>query len=339
MSKYSSYASIKNSYNQSLLANTVLQKPQTILKEPFAQEAMIEYTVYNPDIKYVYSLQSVLQNDKVTISRISEAIKKRGFTFIRLPPKMVSLIDNIQKTMEIFFSKNKYYKKNFYKDPIFGYFDVSHKESFRLLTGNRITEQQLPLDFNNVVSFIRMMDRLMKRITLLCAPYLFPNIMNEAKIYNIPLFDDNNQWGMFDIANYYNDGKRKDINCEEHADPGLLSMHLRSTEQGLQLKDENGKWFSPYNNKNIAILWTGTVATKINPEIKPGIHRVINPTSPNSNLNQLNKKPRMAIWYEICTSQQEHTELINKSEYEKKGKETKTGIPESKIRGTSLLDY
>ena len=129
---------------------------------------------------------------------------------------------------------------------------------------------------------------------------------------------------MFDIAKYHNDGLRTKINCEEHFDPGLLSLSLRSSEPGLQLKDEFGKWIKTPDDDNIAILWTGEAATKMNPKIKPGIHRVVNPT--------VFGKPRIAMWHEICTGKQEHKELINKKESIDTHKfQSSTGIPMSKV--------
>lgn len=280
---------------------------------------------YDPKIKYVFSLNSLLSNHDVTLEKMSDALKKRGFTFVRLPDTLVKLIDHVQNIVEKFFTRDKRFKDMFYKEPIFGYFDVKHKESFRILTGKRIDEQVYPLEFKSVIDLVKLMDRLMYKISLIFAPYLFPNIQNiqnMTKKYHIPLFNDENPWGMFDVTQYHNDGKRKEMNCKEHADPGLLSMHLRSTEPGLQLKDEYGNWYSPKNDKNIGIIWAGHIANKINPKIKPGFHRVINPINV--------KKPRFAMWYEICTEEQEHKDLIYKPESDKKSYESETGIPTSK---------
>ena len=107
--------------------------------------------------------------------------------------------------------------------------------------------------------------------------------------------------GMFDISKYHNNGTRQEMNCKEHYDPGLLSLSIRSTEPGLQMKDEFGRWIITPNDKTIGILWAGKAAVTLNPTIKPGIHRVKNTTN----------KPRIGIWYEICTTAQEHTELLS----------------------------
>ena len=109
---------------------------------------------------------------------------------------------------------------------------------------------------------------------------------------------------MFDIAKYYNDGTRIEMNCQEHYDPGVLSISLRSTQPGLELKDENGKWMKMPINKKFAVIWAGDAAAKMNPLVKRGIHRVVNPSKDDIN------KPRLSMWYEICTTLQEHTELL-----------------------------
>ena len=126
---------------------------------------------------------------------------------------------------------------------------------------------------------------------------------------------------MFDIAKYYNNCNRI-INCNEHYDPGLLSLSLRSTQPGLQLKDEFGKWIIPPHRNDVAILWTGDMANKINPILKKGIHRVIRP-------NGLDK-PRISIWYEICIEKQEHTDLLKNGKINPYKLEGKTGIPMTK---------
>ena len=210
--------------------------------------------------------------------------------------------------------------------PIFGYFDAIHKESFRLLTGSRINEFLLPQYFAPISDLALLSDNIMRKITVNCLHHFFNNNQDAHNIKffydNIPLFGTKH-WGMFDMTKYGNNGKSIDpvINCEAHYDPGLLSIHYRSTQAGLQMQNEYGKWVIPPNDNSIAIIWAGGFANKMNPEIKPGVHRVINIG---------NSIPRIAIWYEICTTYQEHKELI-KEKYEKLAyDEHKTGIPISK---------
>ena len=284
----------------------------------------------NSEKKYIIPLSSILQNERIAIIKLCESLKIRGFCFVELTDDLVNQIDISLKNSEIFFARDVKDKKTFFKEPIFGYSNVDHKESFRFLTGSRISEHKIPNNFAQIKNLIQTIDKIMYTIALLCSPMIFPNIIENSKKYNIPFFSMTKQWGMFDITKYHNDGKRKKINCEEHFDPGLLSMSIRSTEPGLQLKDENDKWINPPNNKKIAIIWTGDIAAKINPKIKRCIHRVINSSVPG--------KPRIAIWHEICTANQEHTELLNSKVDVTKlisaiQFESNSGIPISKSMG------
>ena len=267
--------------------------------------------IYSPVKNYIISLTSLLQNDNNSINLITESLITRGYSFIRLPKELVSQIDVCMQLMELFFQEPLYYKKKYFKEPIFGYFPVNHKESFRLLTGTRLNEQQIPENLSKLKNLINTIDKIMYSISLILSPTLFPNLINDAQKLDIPLFHKQNPWGMFDVAKYHNDGSRTELNCKAHYDPGLLSLSLRSTQPGLQLRDEFNKWIKTPEDTSIAILWAGKAAHDINPKIKPGIHRVVNP-----NINGVDKPsrfiPRISKWHEICTSAQEHRELINK---------------------------
>lgn len=278
---------------------------------------------YNSQNLYTFSLSSILENNTDVIEKFSDSIKKRGFAFVKLPINLVKRIDTCVDDIEEFFSYSSSYKSQFLKKPVFGYFSAKHKESFRFLTGQRMSEHQIPGNFGEIISLINLTDKIMFRLSVLCSKYLFPNIMAQSKTHNIPLFDYDKYWAMFDITKYHNDGSRQGLNCEEHYDPGLLSMHLRSTQPGLQLKDETGRWINPPADKSIAIVWAGDVATKINPMICHGVHRVIN-------IKENIGKPRIALWHEICTAQQEHTELLLTKKRYLSDIEGISGIPISK---------
>lgn len=267
---------------------------------------------YSPTKNYVMQLNSILQNDKNTMDYISESLQLKGYVFVRLPMELVKEIDSCVALMEKFFAETKEYKTRYAKEPIFGYFGVDHKESYRLLTGSRITEQQFPYNFHELKDLVRKIDKMMYTISTLLSPSLFPDLFSNAKKLGIPFFDISKPWGMFDLTKYHNDGRRFGMNCKEHYDPGLLSFHIRSTEEGLQLKNEFGKWIKVPNDKTLGIIWAGKAANDINPKIKPGVHRVV-----CGNNNGFIGKPRIALWHEICTKDQEHTELIKKKTVEK----------------------
>ncbi len=252
----------------------------------------------------IIPLKSILQNNRIAIDAFGNDLEKRGYAFIRLSPELVNLIDPCVSTIEKFFLQQLEYKKKFVKEPVFGYFGVDHKESFRILTGSRLNEHKFPEGFDNITNLVKIIDRIMHSIILLTSPVLFPNVLAESEKLDVPLLKRNKPWAMFDFSKYYNDGTRTKLNCEEHYDPGLLSFSLRSTEPGLQLKNENGRWVIPPIDKTVAIIWAGNAATIINPKIKHGIHRVVNPIKSGV--------PRISMWHEVCISAQEHTELLQK---------------------------
>lgn len=277
----------------------------------------------SPVLNHVIPLTLILQNNTEAIMTFSKELMTRGYAFVKLSLELVSQIDSCLKIIDNFFTSVPLeYKKLYAKPPIFGYFNVDHKESFRLLTGSRLDEQKIPKSFNEIKNLIHTVDQIMFALSLICSPILFPDIMKKSKELNIPLFNVKKQWAMFDFAKYYNDGSRSELNCKEHFDPGLLSISLRSTEPGLQLKDEFGKWIKTPEDKHIAIIWAGDAAHKLNPKIKHGIHRVVNSTT---------GRPRISMWHEICTAYQEHTELLDKDKKLDAYKfEGETGIPMSK---------
>ncbi len=276
---------------------------------------------HSPVKNYIISLELLMKRDNDAIQKVNESLETRGYAFIRLSRDLVSEIDNCLLPIESFFGSSSQYKKTFFKAPIFGHFAVKHKESFRILTGNRLNEQSYPQNFGDIKKLVQKADKIMYAVS----QPLFPHIIGNAKKLDIPFFDvlsKNGQWGMFDIAKYHNDGTRVELNCKEHYDPGLLSLSLRSTEPGLELKDEFGKWIKAPHDKTIAVLWVGKAGTIANPKFKPGVHRVVNPKIPG--------RPRIAIWHEICTSAQEHRELLEKKLA--KNIQNSTGIPMSKVR-------
>jgi len=178
---------------------------------------------------YIPSLSGLLQNMPYDVQSISISLLTRGYAFVKLPSQMIQQIDDCLIAANEFFAQNDNYKKGFFKEPIFGYYDVAHKESFRVLTGSRINEQKYPKQLSNMKPFVMSLDNMMYTITKHLSPIIFPNLERHADVLDIPLMKTRNRWGMFDIARYHNDGARQDINCQEHFDPGLLSFSFRST--------------------------------------------------------------------------------------------------------------
>ncbi|CAF3364629.1 unnamed protein product [Rotaria sp. Silwood1] len=121
-------------------------------------------------------------------------------------------------------------------------------------------------------------------------------------------------FGMLDIVNYYNrkSGPKKqpkiglntdEVNCVPHFDPGLFSLSILSTCEGLQLQDQlQDKWVDGPNNSaldqhSIGVIWLGEAASILTKNrFKSGIYRVVYP--------HVIHKPRLTIWQEICTKAQ-----------------------------------
>ncbi|CAF1561311.1 unnamed protein product, partial [Rotaria sp. Silwood1] len=89
----------------------------------------------------------------------------------------------------------------------------------------------------------------------------------------------------------------EEVNCVPHYDPGLLSISILSTYEGLQLKNMiTNEWIDGPLESNIGVIWLGEAASRITENrLKPGIHRVIYPKE---------SKRRLTIWYELCTIEQ-----------------------------------
>ncbi len=93
----------------------------------------------------------------------------------------------------------------------------------------------------------------------------------------------------------------EELNCVAHYDPGLFSISFFSDNEGLQLLDASGQWVAgPDNTKtgqgNIGVLWLGDAAVQASRKQLPhGVHRV---------LYAANGKPRLTLWFEVCTMDQ-----------------------------------
>jgi len=109
------------------------------------------------------------------------------------------------------------------------------------------------------------------------------------------------------------------MNCVAHYDPGLLSLSVTQTYEGLQLQDAAGNWVegpSP-NNPHLGVIWTGDAAHQLNNSFKAGIHQVAYPAELGT--------PRMSIWGEVCTRDQALFD-DEQSILKKKGKDAKESL-------------
>ncbi len=87
---------------------------------------------------------------------------------------------------------------------------------------------------------------------------------------DLPLQEEH--FGMLDIVSYFNDKNgfepphngqtTEEVNCVSHYDPGLLSISILSTYEGLQLKNmTNDEWIDGPLEPNIGVIWLGEAAS------------------------------------------------------------------------------
>eukprot|EP01088_Endostelium_zonatum_P007119 TRINITY_DN1928_c0_g4_i1.p1 TRINITY_DN1928_c0_g4~~TRINITY_DN1928_c0_g4_i1.p1 ORF type:complete len:461 (+),score=98.41 TRINITY_DN1928_c0_g4_i1:25-1383(+) len=148
--------------------------------------------------------------------------------------------------------------------------------------------------------------------------------------------ENEHSFGLFDIVKYRpksqfpSEFSTTDSQVNEHADPGLFSLSLGSTAQGLEMFDaKKNEWIQV--PLDVMVLWCGHAVTDVSlGQVKPGVHRVA-----------ANEEERLTCWYEVCVDTQVPKRRFDMNEEtvqrEKKLwiKEWKEGISMSKSgRGT-----
>ena len=252
-------------------------------------------------------------NDATEIKQMQTEFESNGWCFVSLPKELIPNPDLIKQLTQFFESdnKNSWYSKY---SPIYGYSKVNHKEGIKLLTGSYLQEFAnkglIPKTLIEPLNYLsQMLDAVTKRLIEILDQYSVfqqhPSLSNLIKRARLPL--RNEHFGMLDIVSYFNDKSgfqppqngesTEEVNCVPHFDPGLLSVSILSTHEGLQLKKMlNDEWIDGPLESNIGVIWLGERASRITENrLKAGIHRVIYPQE---------SKHRLTIWYEICTTEQ-----------------------------------
>jgi len=269
----------------------------------------------NKKPQVIIDLKKILNsNDSIEIKKMETEFESNGWCFVFLPTELIpdsKLINEISK----FFESD--YEKNSYSEPskIYGYSKVNHKEGIKLLTGSYFGKYAnkglVPRTLVKPLNYLsQVLDAVTKRLIEILDRHLVfqqqqPSMLPVITRADLPLQDEH--FGMLDIVSYFNnkngfqpphDGQTTDeVNCVPHYDPGLLSISILSTHEGLQLKNmANDEWIDGSLEPNIGIIWLGEAASRVTQNrLKPGIHRVIYPQE---------SKCRLTIWYEICTIEQ-----------------------------------
>jgi len=272
-------------------------------------------------------LQGLLDGDLETVASVETDLRRRGWALVELTRELSEAVTDAREPLEAFFGKKETYKTRFAHPPIFGFVQVPHKQSLRVLTGERLQEQRLPQECGaNVRRLAALLDTAIVGVagSLLQGTSLFPIIGSVnalGRMLDLPLLQEgaDKPFAMLDVAYYLNDripgdggaGTLPPMNCVEHYDPGLFSLSVLSTEAGLQLYDQGSdEWVdAPAVDGGsraqpiVAVLWSGTAAVDGSKgAIKPAIHRVQYPKEAG--------RPRMSMWLELCTAAQEHSELL-----------------------------
>jgi hypothetical protein len=248
-------------------------------------------------------------------TELKEKLESRGWCFVSLPSQLIEPIQSCLDSGQKFFtSTSKSNKEIFSFSPRFGYFSTDSKEGFRVITGERLLSADLPLEFSDRVralgprldDFFRgILDQISTRIFGMSASEL---VRSQSLTLQPPTLSSirNQGFGMLDMTHYYNtkdarDSLLVDVNVAEHIDPGLFSISLGQSVNGMQFYDPTTKeWIDAPTDPRFGVLFAGKAAQDATKSrVKAGVHRVT-----------FADKPRFTIWYELCSEHQIDAEIL-----------------------------
>jgi len=242
---------------------------------------------------------------------------------VTLPEYLVSLVSSAHKELETYFKTTELNKKLENSEyfgtpppenlglpkptdgPVYGYYlSEGHKEGLRLLTGNRMKNLWKPKSLVHLDGLAKELHNLIINILNVSSKTVFEMSPEELAQKDVPILSKNASegFGLLDIAYYTHEKFANQSAVSEsvapHFDPGILSINVLSSEQGLQFQDAAGNWVDlPFNGDFVGVIWAGELAKVIsNGKIKPGVHRVR--AFPG-------KLTRTSIWIEACTKLQD----------------------------------
>lgn len=259
----------------------------------------------------VIDLNKILSSsDGAEIRQMQNQLEINGWCFVRLPSEVIPNAELI-RALTYYFERDKLKTKYSQSVPIYGYSAVDHKEGVKLLTGSHYgmfaNKGLIQRDLVNPLNYLsQALDAVTKRLVDVldqhCVFQSQPSLASLIEQADMPWADGH--FGMLDVVSYFNrksgvqqpqNGQSTDeVNCVAHYDPGLLSISILSTREGLQLKDlATDQWVDGPLDPNIGVIWLGEAAARVSQNrLKPGIHRVVYPQSAG---------PRLTVWYELCT--------------------------------------
>lgn len=268
--------------------------------------------------------QKLLIGNTSEIARLENEFRTHGWCFVLLPKdddQIKKKINHAQRRLNRFFAHSEQEKSRYVSSTAFGYSRIDHKEGIKILTdqyGRSQPHQTLPTEIEDTLNvlavFLRHFTDLLQSII-----YKMPTVVNSSSRHTVAL----SNFTMLDIVNYFNERtgpaqvpniglNTHEVNCVPHFDPGLFSLSILSTCDGLQLKDRlRNNWVDgPVNTQAdqqyIAAIWLGEAASHLTQnQFQTGIHRVIYPRTPH--------QARLTIWQEVCTISQIEPLLNNTS--------------------------
>ena len=262
----------------------------------------------------IIDLNKILNSSDVSeIEQMEIEFQTNGWCFVLLPPELIpnaNLIDELSNFFKSDLGKSRHTQRS----GIYGYSEVGHKEGIKLLTGDYFGEFAnkglVPRTLVQPLNYLsQAFDAVSKRlIELLDQNSVFqqrPSLETLMEFADLPLKEKH--FGMLDVVSYFNKKNgfkppkigqtTKEVNCVPHYDPGLFSISVLSTHEGLQLKDmTTDEWIDGPLEPTVGVIWLGEAASKASENrLQPGIHRVVYPQEANT---------RLTIWYEVCTTEQ-----------------------------------
>jgi len=285
----------------------------------------MNYKTENHFVSTTVSLQEIVDGKRKAVGTVVDAMRTRGWIFVKLSEDIVELARLAEAPLMKFFSSGKLTQRQIDKQrekllhPQLGYDESDPvKPSLRILTGTELEQQVLSkaIKPNHLKSLSTSVDDALVGLTESLAMALFG--VSPAKLgkdHKLPLLasDDKKatkkqpKYALLEAAYYRNKSVDREENCAPHYDPGLFSLNVLSNQPGLQFQDEEGNWVADPAEAGLGVLWTGWAATEAAkaaemPEVKAAIHQVVHPGKMT--------KPRLSVWSEVCTLEQVFSENL-----------------------------
>ncbi|CAF3015853.1 unnamed protein product [Rotaria sp. Silwood2] len=260
----------------------------------------------------IVDFDKLLIGESDEIIRLQNGFESNGWCFIRLPDQSEQLtkkINEVQKILGEFFSRNQIDKSRYESLNAFGYFRVDHNEGIKIL-----------INQYGVHSYHRPLTNDIERLLKYLA-HLFDNLTSILKsiIFKMPIFAQSSvkaivplsQLGILNIVHSFKQitGSVKqsgiglnncETNCVSPFDSSLFSLSILSTCDGLHLKEQlKHHWIDEPNNfihdqRSIGVILLGEAASILSENrLKSVVYCVVSSRLPHQSCP--------TIWQQVCT--------------------------------------